>query len=135
MFESSDRMFSRVSLVKTTFLYSLLHLACTIKQRKRVCLITLGNCRFLQRYCGRRVNFPGETVNVIEVSAAGIFGLQRLCEQQVVPQPVMEVSFSLMQKGETDCLIALSLKRPSLCCFRILQEIEIYCHRKKTPHF
>lgn len=43
-----------------------------------------------------RVHFPRETVNVIEVSAAGIFGLQRLREQQVVPPPVMEVSFSLM---------------------------------------
>lgn len=38
---------------------------------------------------------------MIEVSAAAVFGLQRLWEkqqqqQQVVPPPVMEVSFSLM---------------------------------------
>lgn len=91
--ESSDSM-SSASLVKPSF-FTVPYIS-TIKQSKRVYLITLGNYRFLQHSCGRRVNFPRETVNVIEVSAAGIFGLQRLWEQQVVPQPVMEVSFSLM---------------------------------------
>lgn len=38
-------------------------------------------------------------MNVMEVSAGDIFGLQRLWEQQVVPQPVMEVSFSHLERA------------------------------------
>ena len=96
MSESSDGIFSKSHLGKPCF-FMVPYICPTIKSSKRVCLITLGNYRFfLQHSCGWRVNFPRETVNVIEVSAVGIFGLQRLWEQQVVPQPVMEVSFSLM---------------------------------------
>ncbi|CAB1419180.1 unnamed protein product [Pleuronectes platessa] len=36
-----------------------------------------------QHSCGRQVRFPGEAVNVIEVSAAGIFEIERAWEQQV----------------------------------------------------
>lgn len=68
-------MFSKVSLVRPSF--STVTCVCpTIKQSKRVCLITLGKYRFLQHSSAWQVNFPRETVNVIEVSAAGIFGLE-----------------------------------------------------------
>lgn len=62
-------------------------------------LITLGITGFCSTPAVGRYIFRGETENVIEVSAAGIFGLQRLEEQQVVPQPVMEVSFSGCRKA------------------------------------
>lgn len=79
---------------------------------KSVSLITLGNCIFSPAYLPNTPRSSPELGSlgifskrrrrgVIEVSAAAVFGLQRLWEkqqqqQQVVPPPVMEVSFSLM---------------------------------------
>lgn len=64
----------------------------SIKWSKRVCH-HFGLILGFEHSGGWWVDFLWETLNVIEVSAAGIFGLQRLCEQQVVQQSVMKVSF------------------------------------------
>lgn len=84
--ESSDSMFSKVSLDRPSF-FTVPYVCPAIKQSKRVYLITLGKYRFLQHSHGWRVNFPRKTVNVIEVSAAGSLdyrdcGSSRWCHSQ-----------------------------------------------------
>lgn len=102
-------IFIKVRLVN---LFTIPCICPVIKQSKSAS--SLWRITFLLQPLSSKVHLPRETVNVIEVSAAGILGLQRLWEQQVVPQPVMEVSFPLMWKGKTQCLIALSSKRATL---------------------